>query len=104
MKNVHLSTKSIAATDVRTSSEDDPILAELWRIREEQFAAYGYDIERQMADTHRLTFLFGNDVVTRSKSGEFEVVFKGTGRIRIDFDEAATSNSSADTYKGRQDG
>jgi hypothetical protein len=79
-----------------SSAEDDAILAELWRIREEPSAEYGHDIDRRMADTLRLTFLFGNDVVTRSKSGEFEVVFKGTGKIRIDFDETAAPESPAD--------
>ncbi len=94
----------MSAPHALAPSEEDPILAELWRIREQQSAEYGHDIERRMADTRRLTFLFGNDVVTRSKSGEFEVVFKGTGKIRIDFDETAAPGSSADTQRGGWDG
>lgn len=64
--------------------EDDPVLAELRRVREEQSAAYGHNIERQIADSRRMQFLFGSDVVRRGPSGEFEVVFKGTGKFNIE--------------------
>lgn len=64
--------------------EDDPVLAELRRIRDQHAAAYGYDIERQVADSRRMQFLFGSDLVGRGPTGELEVVFKGTGKLNFD--------------------
>ena len=76
------------------SEDDDPILAELWRVREEQSKKYGHDMERRMADTLRMTFLFGNDVVRRSPSGKLEVIFMGLGGIRTDFDDTTLAEFS----------
>jgi hypothetical protein len=90
--------------DAHTSSEDDPILAELDRIRAEQSAAYGYDMERRTTDTRRLQFLFGNDVVARSKSGDIKVIFKGTGKISADISEWPTLKARALTDRGSRDG
>jgi hypothetical protein len=60
---------------------EDPILEELWRIREEQSASYGHDIHRMMADSRRQQYLEGCDIWARSKiTGQMEVVFKGSGK------------------------
>jgi hypothetical protein len=68
-------------------SDDDPIIAELRRIRAEQSAALGNDIHRIMAASRRRQFLQGNDLVARDKAtGRFVVVFKGTGKRAEELD------------------
>jgi len=67
--------------------DDDPIMAELRRIRAQQIAAYGYDIHRMIADDRRRQFLHGNDVVRRDKAtGQWIVVFKGSGKPSEELD------------------
>jgi hypothetical protein len=62
-----------------TYEDDDPIMAELRRIRVEQLAAYGNDIHRMIADHRRRQYLEGDDLVARDpKTGRFVVVFKGS--------------------------
>jgi hypothetical protein len=68
-------------------SDDDPIIAELRRIRAEQSAALGNDIHRFMAASRRRQFLQGNDLVATDKAtGRFVVVFKGTGKRAEELD------------------
>ena len=83
-----------ALDSVDDDDDDNPILNELWRVREEQSKKYGHDMKRRMADTRRMTFLFGNDVVRRSPSGELEVIFMGLGGIRTDFDDTTLAEFS----------
>lgn len=76
--------------------DDDPIVEEIRRIREKQAAEYGYDIERQMKDSQRRQYLWGNDVVARSKAtGKLEVIFKGTGHSRFHADRSAATDAGA---------
>jgi hypothetical protein len=79
---VHSALQSSACPDTGIPSDDNPIIAELRRIRAEQSAALGNDIYRIMADSRRRQYLYGNDVVTRDKkTGRFIVIFKGTGKL-----------------------
>jgi hypothetical protein len=67
--------------------DDDPIMAELRRIRVQQLAAYGNDLSRMIADDRRRTFLQGNDVVARDKkTGRLVVIFKGSGKPSEELD------------------
>jgi len=59
--------------------ENDPILEEIRRIREQQFAECGYDIRRLMERSMQRQYTCGHDIVARSKTtGQLEVVFKGS--------------------------
>jgi hypothetical protein len=64
-----------------TYEDDDPIMAELRRIKAAQLAAYGNDIHRMIADDRRRQYLEGYDLVARDpETGRFVVVFKGSGQ------------------------
>ena len=81
-----MSEHAIPSTD-GTYEDDDPIMAELRRIRVEMLAAYGNDVNRMIADVRRGQFLHGNDVVTRDKTtGRFVVIFKGSGKPSAELD------------------
>jgi hypothetical protein len=68
--------------------DDDPIMAELRRIRVRQLAAYGNDIHRMIADHRRQQYLAGDDLVARDpKTGRFVVVFKGSRQAVKEGDE-----------------
>lgn len=67
--------------------EENPILEELWRIKEERFAAYGYDIRRMMKALRRRQYLLGIDLYGRDASGEIVLVFKGSGKRDPSLDE-----------------
>ena len=60
-----------------TYDDDDPIMAELRRIRVQRLAAYGNDLNRMIADDRRRQYSLGHDVVARDpKTGRLVVVFK----------------------------
>lgn len=75
-------------------AEDDPIMAELRRIRREIAAEYGDDSRRRCEDMWRQQPFVGNDVVRRNKdTGEFEVIFKGSGKANFDALKEMTSRN-----------
>ena len=81
-----MSEHAIPSTD-GVYEDDDPVMAELRRIRVEQLAAYGNDLNRMIADDRRRTFLQGNDVVARDKrTGRLVVIFKGSGKPSEELD------------------
>jgi hypothetical protein len=62
-----------------THDDDNPIMAELRRIRVAQLAAYGNDVNRMIADDRRRQYSLGHDVVARDpKTGRLVVVFKAS--------------------------
>ena len=82
---------------------DDPFIAEIRRIRAEQSAALGHDIERIMEDSWRSQFRNGNDVVVRSKSGRFEVVFKGSGKPIDEYEGGRNAAAATTLNRGEKD-
>ena len=74
-----MSEHAIPSSSDGVYEDDDPVMAELRRIRVEQLAAYGNDIHRMIADDRRRQYLDGRDLVARDpKTGRFVVVFKGS--------------------------
>jgi hypothetical protein len=57
--------------------ESDPIIEELWRIKEEIWAEAGHDIRRLVEDSRRRQYLRGRDLYGRSEvTGRIEVVWR----------------------------
>ena len=71
-------------TDPFDVVEDDPILAEIRQMRNQQAARFGYDDELMLEFSRRTRHLWRNDVVQRAASGDFVVVHKGSGRMDLD--------------------
>jgi hypothetical protein len=78
--------------------ESDPIIEELWRIKDEIWAECGYDIRRLMENARRNQYLRGRDLYGRSKvTGRIEVVWRAPRRedAAQDSPTAASSDPAA---------
>jgi hypothetical protein len=61
--------------------DDDPIMAEVRRIKAARLAKYGNDIHRMIADDRRRQYLSGDDLYGLDrKTGRIVLVFKGSGK------------------------
>jgi hypothetical protein len=61
--------------------DDDPIMAEVRRIKAARLAKYGNDIHRMIADDRRQQYLDGYDLYgLDAKTGRIVRVFKGSGQ------------------------
>jgi len=69
--------------------DDNELLADLRRARAERAAALGNDLHRMIAASRRRQYLQGDDIYARDpKTGQFVVVFKGTGQRAKELDES----------------
>ena len=73
-------------TDIHPCPEDDPILQELRRAREEILAEAGGDILVVMEEARRRQYLSGQDLWGIGPSGKLEMVFKGSGKPSGDYE------------------